>query len=402
MAETDHEMSTATDRGQYQDTISIVSGTERRDVSEALDLLALADTPFINRIGWGAESGGLTIEWISENLGPGYVTAGSVMGSGATSLQISTTEGLTTAQAARQLQTGSLLYHYCSANGEHSLWLVVSNGADGELSIEVVSTTNTFSESTSTTAGNKIYILGGLMNEGSLPRAGNYRDRVISSNCFSILRQDVQITGSEKATDFYAIGREDTHQILMRMKEMQREREKMTLYGVTIPRSSTVAGILNGVVGHMIQASGSANVDDSTTVFTENAFNTVVSTIWESGGENLTFFGNLDITSKFTRWDKNRIRMQQSDRKGGGLIQYYLSESGIEVEIVPMRKVPINFAFVLDTSKIRLRAKKGRKGFMQKLGLNGDFEDWQIISECSMEMQGYNLSQHGMFIRLGA
>ena len=94
--------------------------------------------------------------------------------------------------------------------------------------------------------------------------------------------------------------------------------------------------------------------------------------------------------------------MQQSDRKGGGLIQFYLSESGIEVEIVPMRKVPINFAFVLDTSKIQLRAKKGRKGFMQKLGLAGDFEDWQILSEFSMEMKGYNLHQHGMFVRLSA
>ncbi len=402
MAEENHAMSTATDRGAYQDTISVVSGTERRDVSEALDLLALADTPFINRIGWGPESSGLTIEWISEDLGPGYITANSVMGSGATSLQIHSTEGLSTAQAVRQINSGSLLYHYSSTDGAHSLWLVVSTGADGELEIEVVSTTNTFSEANSTIAGDKIYILGALMNEGSLPRKGMYRDRVVNSNAFSILRQDVQITGSERATDFYAIGREDTHQILMRMKEMQREREKMALYGVTIPRSSTVAGILNGVVGHMIQASGTAEVDDSTTTFTENAFNTVVSTIWESGGENLTFFGNLDITSKFTRWDKNRIRMQQSDRRGGGLIQYYLSESGIEVEIVPMRKVPINFAFILDTSKIQLRAKKGRKGFMEKLGKAGDFEDWQILSEFSMEMKGYNLHQHGMFIRLSA
>ena len=201
MAETDHEMSTATDRGQYQDTISIVSGTERRDVSEALDLLALADTPLINRIGWGAESGGLTIEWISEDLGPGYVVTASVIGSGATSLQVSSTEGLNTAQASRQIQTGSILYHYNSTDGEHAVWLVTSTGSDGQLTIEVVSTTNSFSVATSTIIGDKVYILGALMNEGSLPRAGNYRDRVISSNCFSILRQAVQITASEKATD---------------------------------------------------------------------------------------------------------------------------------------------------------------------------------------------------------
>lgn len=396
-----HAMSTATDRGGYQDTISIVSNTDRRDVSEALDLLALADTPFINRIGWGAESGSQQIEWISEDLGPGYVTAGSVMASAGTSLQISTTEGLSTAEAARQLQTGTVLYHYSSTDGEHSIMVLVSVGADGECEIEVLSTATSWSVSTSTVAGDKLYILGAVANEGSLPRTGNFRDRVLNSNGYTILRQDVQITGSEKANDFYAIGREDQHQILMRMKEMQREREKQALYSVHVtPRSSTEASLMNGATGFLASRTAAAEIDSATTVFTENALNTVVSTCWESGAENLTFFGNIDITAKFTRWDKNRIRMQQSDRKGGGLITFYMTESGIELEIVPMRKVPINLAFVIDTSKVSLRAKKGRKGIMQKLGLAGDFEDWQIISEFSLEMKGYNLHQHGMFTRL--
>jgi len=78
----------------------------------------------------------------------------------------------------------------------------------------------------------------------------------------------------------------------------------------------------------------------------------------------------------------------------------YLSEVGLEVEIVPMRKVPKNIAFLIDTSKVRLRAKRGRKGIMEKLGKAGDFEDWQIISEFSMEMKGYNLHQHGLWTRL--
>ena len=183
-----HAMSTATDRGAYQATPSIVSGTDKRDVSEMLDLLALAETPFINRIGWGPESGGTTIEWISEDLGPGYVVAGSVMASAGTSLQISTVEGLTTAQAARQVQTGTILYHYSSTDGEQSIIALISVGSDGELETEVLSTATTFSVATSTTAGDKLYILGAVANEGSLPRAGNYRDRVVCSNGFTILR----------------------------------------------------------------------------------------------------------------------------------------------------------------------------------------------------------------------
>jgi len=36
-----------------------------------------------------------------------------------------------------------------------------------------------------------------------------------------------------------------------------------------------------------------------------------------------------------------------------------------------MAKVPTNLAFVLDTSKIKLRAKRGRKAIMEKLGKMG-------------------------------
>ncbi len=68
-----HAIAAATNRGSAQATTDIVSNTNRRDVSEVLDLLAQADTPFINRVGWGSDSGGTQIEWLSEDLGPGWV-----------------------------------------------------------------------------------------------------------------------------------------------------------------------------------------------------------------------------------------------------------------------------------------------------------------------------------------
>lgn len=385
-----------------QATWDIVSGTDRRDVSEMLDLLAIADTPFINRVGWGPESGSTSIEWISENLGPGYVLAGSVKASAGTSLQISTVDGLATADAAKQLQTGTVLYHYSSTEGEHGMFLMVSVGSDGECEIEFLSADGAgwvSGAGTSTIAGDKLYILGAIANEGSWPRAGNPRDRVVNTNGFSIFRQDVQITGSEQANDFYAIGREDKHQIMLRLKEMQREREKSALYSGQVARSATVASLMNGVLGFLMAQSGT-HIDITTTALNENAVNAVVSECWENGANSLTWFSDINQAAKFTRWDKQRIRMGPRDMRGGGQITYYLCECGIELEIVPMRKVPTNISFVLDTSKISLRAKKGRKGFMEKLGKMGDFDMWQIISECSLEMKGYNLGQHGMFTRL--
>ena len=395
-----HALSAATDSGLFQATTDIVTSTDKRDLSDMLDLLAIAETPFINRIGWGAESAAQKIEWIYEDLGPGYVVVGSVMGSGGTSLQISTVEGLTTAQAAKQLQTGTILYAYNSTDGEHAFYVVVSAGTDGECEIEVLSSLAGTTAATSLIAGENVYILGAAANEGSLPRTGNWRARALAENYFTILRQDVQITGSMKETDMYAIGREDLHQIAMRLKEMQREREKMVLYSFGVgPRSTTEATLLKGALGFLSGQTGS-EIDTSTTTLTESAVNTVVGACWESGANKLTFYGHKDQCAKFTQWDKNRVRTAVNESRGGGYITKYLCEVPMEIDIVPLKKVPKNIAFLIDDTKCKVRAKRNRKALMEKLGKKGDSEEWQIISEFSFEMKGYNLHQHGIFTRL--
>ena len=188
--------------------------------------------------------------------------------------------------------------------------------------------------------------------------------------------------------------------LLMRLKELQREREKQLLFSVHVtPRSATEASLFNGALGFLAGQAGT-NIDITTTALTETAVNDVVSGCWEAGANSLSWFSSIQQAALFTRWDKNRIRMAPRDGRGGGMITYYMCECGIELEIVPMRRVPKNIAFVIDTGKCAARAKKGRKAIMEKLGKAGDFDDWQILSEFSFEMKGYNLHQHGMFTRL--
>lgn len=393
-------ISAATDRGGLHATTDIVSLTDKRDVSNVLDLLAISETPFINAIGWGPESGATGIEWITEDLGPGYIKAVSVVGSAGVSILIASVENLTSTEALKQLQEGSVLYHYSSTDGEHNILGVLSvTTATGTITFEVLCCIGALTDKTSIATADKIWILGGAANEGSLPRAGQPRDRAVASNTMMILRQDVQITGSMKSTDMYAIGKEDQHQILLRLKEMQREREKFTLYGDGLTRSSTVAGLMKGVFGFLGGQSGDM-IDTSTTTLTESAVNAVIGGCWENGSDNLTFFGHKDQCAKFTQWDKNRIRMAPRDGRGGGYISKFMTEVNVEINIQPMKKVPKNLAFVIDTSKCQLRAKRGRKAIMERLGKAGDMDDWQILSEFSFEMKGHNLGQHGVFTKL--
>ena len=399
-------------RGQFQRDIiddvpwGVVDGTEKRDVSEALDLLALADTPFINRIGWGPESGGTSIEWISEDLGTGKLKTISIIASEWTSFVATSIDGIQPSQAIKQVKQGSVLYYFDSVKSVHTLAVVTSTPVAGGTGTSITMSLITAGHSNalmsmfcSVAAGEVFYVLGAFANEGSLPIEPTPRTRVISSNSFTILRADVQITGTMKATDMCAIGREDRHQVMLRLKELQRNRERAALYSVYIAKTSAMAGLINGCLGFLGQQSGT-HIDNSTRSLTESAVNTVVSNVWENGGRNLTFFGHINQTAKFTRWDKNRIRMRINDSKGGGRITSYLTESGIELDLIPMANVPTNLAYVVDIAKIKLRAKRGRKAIMEKLGKQGDFDDWQILSEFSMEMKGHNLRQHGMFCKL--
>ena len=119
-----YSINAATNRGLPQATTDIVASTDKRDVSDVLDLLALADTPFINAIGWGAPFAAQKIEWLSEDLGPGWV-APSVAAASAAGSFIADSAGLaiTTAEAIKQIQTGTVLYHYSSTDGEHGLYV---------------------------------------------------------------------------------------------------------------------------------------------------------------------------------------------------------------------------------------------------------------------------------------
>ncbi len=403
-------------RGFYQRELvgakvpyGIVSDTQRRDVSEQLDLLALDETPFVNAIGWGPESGGVVIEWLSEELGPMKLRQISTTASAWTSFVVTTIDGLTGSDSLYQLKQGSLLYKYCSAKagtGGHALAVVTSTPAAGgtgtSVTISIISTGHgaaVLSDTCSIVSGELWYVIGAFANEGSIPNQPMPRQRAVLTNCFTILRQDVQITGTMQSTDMYAIGREDRHQMRLRLRELARERERAAFHSGYLAKTSGLAGLMNGVLGFLGTQSGT-HIDTSTTSLTETAINDLVSFIWEYGGRNLTFFSNISQTAKFTRWDKNRIRTRINDRVGGGRITSYLTESGIELDLMPCAHFPTNLAYIIDTSKVRLRAKRGRRGIMEKLGKMGDFDDWQILSEFSMEMRGYNQRQHGMLTRL--
>jgi len=249
-------------------------------------------------------------------------------------------------------------------------------------------------------ASAKLYIVGHFANEGSDPYDDTSRKRTLLSNNFAILRKDIKITGSQAATDMHAIANDPTHQMAMRLLEMQFERERTLLLSATQSRSATAAGLMNGAMGFLDAYTAQSWVDSTTTTLTESAFNDVVAACWENGGTPNVFVGNVKQMRLFTDWDDSKIRTRPDSRMGGHWITSYLTDTGIEVDLVPLRHFPVNLGFILDTNLINLVPKQGRKLIVEKLAKVGDYERWQLLSEFTLEMRKYDMGAHGAFMKL--
>lgn len=389
MAVSDHAINTA----EHYATTEIGSTTNKRDVSSLLDQWAHKDTPFLSQLSWGADSGGLNIEWISEHLGFGYVKPLTDTTSASLTFTVATSDLGTTQLAMDQIGSGAMLFFYNSTASEISL-MVVTSIATNVITYSVLAGT-----SADILTSEPVYIVGNIANEGSSPNNDRSRAREAITNNMSILRQDIRITGSMQKTDMYAVSDELQHQITSRVLEMQREREMTILLSSYQARSTTVAGIMKGMYGFLSGQSGD-HIKETSQDFTEDSVNDVNAELFDSGATPDCLVGSVSQIRKFTTWDRARVRTSPDESMGGFHVAKYLTDVGNEIKLIPMRKFPANMAFLADSSKIHPRAKTGRKLVLEKLGKSGDFDEWQLISEFSLEMRGYDKHQHGMWTKL--
>jgi hypothetical protein len=393
----------------YYATTTPTSGTTKPDVSDMLELWAHKETPFLNRISWGAESSTANlITWLTEHLGWRYFETSGGVASNATSLIIASlgTGYLTKEEQSKQLRPGTLCWAQGmadsgSASGDNAWFYVTTVGTAGTVDIAMIA-----DHAASIAASAKIYIVGSFANEGSVPDRDTARTRSILSNNLAILRYDIQMTGSQAKTDMYAVADELQHQTKLRLLEMQMDRERAVLLSVTQAKSATAPPLMNGFLGLIADPTTFALgvsegwVDNSTTALGETAFNNMVAACFENGGRPNCVVGGVSQIRKFTSWATDRIRSTPDTRVGGQYITQYMTDVGITVDLIPMMKWPVDMLFILDDSKLTMRAKTGRKLIIEKLGKAGDYDQWQLISEFSLEHHGVKWGQHGAFLKL--
>jgi len=381
-----------------ENTFDITSNTDVRDVSDVLDAVYVADTPFVNKIGWGAASSNKTIEWVTDSIGYGYLilSNGGTVASDASDFVVGTSNVGAQSTALRQIHTGSILkYNNQSAPLGYMVVEDLSLGG-GSVTFTYLSGTTILEAITDAAT---LFIIGNAVPEGSTPRQDTTRPRGLQSNYTQIFRKDVQITGTRQALEMYAVGNELRHQIELRTKEYKRELERTAILGRKEAGSAAETPLMGGIYDFLRGQSGD-NIDTTSTALTESVLNTIVKGVMEKGGMPDCVLVGFDRQQDISSWDVAKKRTTQDTRMAGYYTTQYLSDLGAVLDVLVSRWVPANYAFVLSTSMIKLCPMRGRKFILEKLGKVGDYVQYQLISECSLEFKGFNLGQHGLLSAL--
>lgn len=369
----------------------------KRDVSEIIDEWYHKQTPFLNRLAWGPDSGAIAVEWLYEHGGFGYIIlSGELIATGNTNI-IATSNTGATANAVLLVQSGAMVMGWSSAGATHAVFLVTDISVTGDITLTPLDGNG----DGTVDAGTRLYIVGNFANEASVPRMDISRIRNVLTNTFAILRKDIQISGSMMATDMYGVAEgELRRQTRLRLLEMQREREMAILFSAgartsATARTSSANPIMRGVYSFINSETDTALLDTSTTSLTESTFNNLVIAAYENGCTPNVVVGSAYQLQKFTEWDVARVRTTPDAKLGGHFVSRYLTKVGVELELLPMIQFPQRFLFVLDTSKITPIAKRGRKAIFEELGQEGDYRRWQMISEFTVKCGGTAINQLG-------
>lgn len=376
-----------------ESTHDTVASTDVRDVSDVLDLLALADTPLINRLKWGSDCHNKIISWITENLGSGYIVLSGQVASDASYILVGTSGIGNITQALDQLHTGTILKYSKHASNGYVVVEKPNNGSNSSI-IDFMSGTSCL-----LTAAATMFIVGSPVNEGSSPRIDRTRERAVASNKTEIFREDVRLTGTKMATEYHGVTNELQHQIEMRAKEYWRTLEAAVILSKKDAGSSTETQTMGGIYDYLSGQSGS-HIDATTTTLDENSLNAVCQAVFDKGGTPNVFLCGSKQARMINLFDRARVRVEQDSKIAGFSVKKYMTDLGVELDILISRWCPTRYAFVLNLEDINLRAMRGRKYLLEKLAKTGDFVNYQLISEVTLEFRGYGTAQHGMYTAL--
>ncbi len=348
------------------------------DLSDVLSAVLLADTFFLGRVPMG-EAGSQTIHyWTEDSLNAVAVTVAIAIANNDVTFDVGS------GQAAK-IRIGALLQDEAIGSDEIMQVTAISSNTL-TVSRSVGDSQPAASGGEAHLAGCSLRVIGQPVQEGDEGVNDLSVTRLRKSNTFQIFKREVAVSGTTKAIKSAGVPNEFNYQIAQRMLEIHRELGMSHLTGTQIATGSisvceigpTISCSMDGV-SNVVRIG--ANTITTSEALTENTVNALGTLIYSKGGQPNLLVGADQQMTKFAEVYKDKIRLVASDRQVGRFVTKFLTDKGIELDLLTDRWAKKHELLMVDSSRLSLHPLQGRAMHMEPLAKVGDSDRAMIIGE---------------------
>jgi len=362
-----------------QEQILTVTDTtnEKRNISEAIQLLSPVDVPLLQRIGYQSlhfPCDQVKHEWMEDELTPSQWTLLSAYTAGSATMVFSSNAG-------KNCYVDDLILvgnNVCRILAINSDTVTISAGLGA-------------STDASASAGATVRRIGNAAQEGAVARMDSRKtDIVMPYNYTQIMRDWCIVSGTMGVIQRYGYVSERAYQEAKILKRLAIQLEYNLLYGVRSysagpPRVSMMGGLAEYILFAGITNSWETVIDNASAELTEAKLNDCFQQIWELGGMPSLIVVNAWNKRVITKWATPRIRTSQPDSVGGGVIGTYESEFGT-FEILLDRWVRPSDVIILSPEDVAVGPLNGRPFSSRPLPALGDYTQTELLGEYTAEV----------------
>lgn len=359
------------------------SAVYKLDLSEVLATILLDDTDVLSTLGVSGEVATQTKHsWVEDAL-----NATTILQSGGTQ-----------AQMALGTTSGTVIRFSSSMMGRITAGTLLKNRLSGKT--EVVQVTGVSGTSATVTRGYGATsaqthaaaatweIISNPRPQGMAGPADESTNRTLAYNFTQIFSKGVKITGTAQAIEHAGVNSEDAYQIDMRLRELKRELDRSVIMGVRAGGdiSATVYGTMGGLIDY-IGFIGAGNTNGTAETLTPSVLNAMAKQVFDDGGTPTHVIVGGTQKQKISQFDQEFRRSTLDSRRSGYTVEEFVTDLGVNLQVVVDRWVPNDVAIVIDASRVKIMPLRTRAFTLEKLAKTGDSDDWQIVGEYTMEVR---------------
>lgn len=354
------------------------SGTYILSLDPVIDAIRLDDTDLLSTIGMVSDDGKPVTqtkhEWDEDALNPVTVKATATLGVSTGTVLI-----VSSSQAAR-ITAGTLLRDQLSGKTE-VLQVTARSGVSATV-------TRAYGGTQAAHGATATYdIISNARPQGMDVPKDESMVRTRSFNYTQIFSKGVIITGTAEAIQHNGLNSESAYQADARMRELMRELDRTLIMGVRASANvgATTYGTMGGLYDFINVTGG--NINSTAEYISPSVINQMCSDIFDDGGTPSHLVVGAVQRRKVSAFDKEYRRSTLDSRRAGFYVEEFVTDLGVNLQIVLDRWVPSDTAFVIDASRVKVKPMTGRGFFLEKLARTGDADKWQIVGEYTAEVK---------------